>query len=65
VTRLEALNELRECYEQLAHCRERFVLETAPGRWEPPAYILEEIMSDTAAYSERLRELEALLASEP
>jgi hypothetical protein len=62
--RLEALKELRECYSALADANDRYQRETAPGRWQPPPHVLEEIECDWASYSERIGQLEAFLASE-
>ena len=65
IPRAEAVKELRETYGLLAQCQENWLAANTQGRWAPPDYIADDIMSDVGVYSDRIRELEAFLASEP
>lgn len=61
ITRQQAVRELADCQASLYECEQRYKRETPSGRWCPPTYIADEIMSDVGAYCDRIRELEAFL----
>ena len=64
LTRVDALKELRDCYAAAADCERRWYEARTSGQWAPAAYIQEDIFADLDAYSDRIQELEAFLASE-
>ena len=66
MTRAQAVKELRDMYAAVEECEAKYNRISASqygyiGRQDQ----LDDAMSDAGAYSDRIRELEAFLASEP
>lgn len=62
LTREQAVKELRQCYEFAAECAERASRIVRP--WSANGQIeMEDCVSDSMAYGDRIRELEAFLAA--
>ena len=64
ITREQAVKELREMYEAAAYCEERYNrIATSQHGYIGRQSALDDMVSDSTAYADRIRELEAFLSA--